>query len=90
MRTADIAAKVWGRVVGPAGIGYGDAEFVLQGSRADLFGLDDRARGLPGTTQAVYHVRFAAADRFGDGDHAVTVELWEDYLEPADPQGGTP
>jgi hypothetical protein len=51
---------------------------------------DDRARGLPGTTQAVYHVRFAAADLFGDGDHAVTVELWEDYLEPADPQGGTP
>lgn len=51
---------------------------------------DDRARGLPGTAQAVYHVRFAAADLFGDGDHAVTVELWEDYLEPADPQGGTP
>jgi nitrile hydratase len=35
-------------------------------------------------------VRFAAADLFGDGDHAVTVELWEDYLEPADPSGGTP
>ena len=51
---------------------------------------DDRARGRPGTAQAVYHVRFAAADLFGDGDHAVTVELWEDYLEPADPQGGTP
>jgi nitrile hydratase subunit beta len=51
---------------------------------------DDRARGRPGPARAVYHVRFAAADLFGDGDHAVTVELWEDYLEPADPQGGTP
>jgi hypothetical protein len=35
-------------------------------------------------------VRTSTADLFGDGDHAVTVELWEDYLEPADPQGGTP
>jgi nitrile hydratase len=30
----------------------------------------------------VYHVRFAAAELFGDGEHSVTVELWEDYLEP--------
>jgi hypothetical protein len=43
---------------------------------------DDRARGLPGRVQAVYHVRFAAVDLFGAGDHTVTVELWEDYLEP--------
>jgi nitrile hydratase len=26
-------------------------------------------------------VRFRAADLFGAGDHTVTVELWEDYLE---------
>jgi nitrile hydratase len=44
---------------------------------------DDRARGLPGSPQTVYHVRFAAADLFGAGDHTITVELWEDYLSPA-------
>jgi hypothetical protein len=43
---------------------------------------DDRARGLTGTAQAVYHVRFPAKDLFGAGDHTVTVELWEVYLEP--------
>jgi hypothetical protein len=43
---------------------------------------DDRARGVAGEAQAVYHVRFAAADLFGAGDHTVTVELWEDYLLP--------
>ena len=41
---------------------------------------DDRARGRTGEPQAVYHVRFAAADLFGAGEHTVTVELWEDYL----------
>ena len=43
---------------------------------------DDRARGLAPEPQSVYHVRFAAADLFGAGDHSVTVELWEDYLTP--------
>jgi nitrile hydratase len=43
---------------------------------------DDRARGRAGEARAVYHVRFAARALFGDGDHDVTVELWEDYLEP--------
>ncbi len=28
-------------------------------------------------------VRFAAADLFGGGDHTVTVDLWESYLERA-------
>jgi hypothetical protein len=42
---------------------------------------DDRARGRTGESQAVHHVRFAAADLFGAGEHTVTVELWEDYLE---------
>jgi hypothetical protein len=41
---------------------------------------DDRARGRAGEPQAVYHVRSAAADLFGEGEHTVTVELWEDYL----------
>jgi nitrile hydratase len=43
---------------------------------------DDRARGRQSPPQAVYHVRFAATDLFGEGDHAVTVELWDGYLEP--------
>jgi nitrile hydratase len=43
---------------------------------------DERARGRSTPPQAVYHVRFAARDLFGDGDHTVTVELWEDYLTP--------
>lgn len=38
-----------------------------------------------GVTKAepCYAVRFEAADLFGDGDHAVTVDLWESYLERA-------
>jgi hypothetical protein len=47
---------------------------------------DDRARGVAGAAQVVYHVRFAATDLFGAGDHTVTVELWEDYLTPAGPE----
>ena len=43
---------------------------------------DDRARGRAGTPQPVWHVRFAAADLFGSGDHTVTVALWADYLTP--------
>lgn len=34
-------------------------------------------------TMTCYAVRFAAADLFGSGDHTVTVDLWESYLEPA-------
>ena len=45
---------------------------------------DDRARGMTSAPRAVYHVRFAASDLFGAGDHAVVVELWEDYLEPVE------
>ena len=50
---------------------------------------DERAQGLRPAPQAVYHVRFAADDLFGASGggaagHAVVVELWEDYLEPAD------
>ena len=41
---------------------------------------DDRARGVIGEEQPVWHVRFDAADLFGAGDHTVTVELWQDYL----------
>jgi len=33
--------------------------------------------------EACYAVRFAAAELFGSGDHTVTVDLWESYLERA-------
>lgn len=48
---------------------------------------DERAHGRASRPRAVYHVRFAAADLFGRGDHDVTVELWEDYLEPLATEG---
>ena len=41
---------------------------------------DDRARGLPAEPQTVYSVRFTARELFGEGDHEVTVALWESYL----------
>lgn len=34
---------------------------------------------------AVRAVRFDAAVLWGSGEHSVTVDLWEDYLEPAGP-----
>jgi hypothetical protein len=45
---------------------------------------DDRARGLPSAPQTVYAVRFAASELFGEGDYAVVLDLWEDYLTPVD------
>jgi hypothetical protein len=48
---------------------------------------DERARGVADAPQAVYHVRFPAAELFGEGEHAVTVELWESYLEPVEERG---
>jgi hypothetical protein len=44
---------------------------------------DRRARRLPADPEPVYAVRFAAADLFGEGDHTVTIDLWESYLNPA-------
>jgi nitrile hydratase subunit beta len=48
---------------------------------------DLRARQLPAGPEPVYAVRFAARDLFGDGDHTVTLDLWESYLRPAGPEG---
>ncbi len=45
---------------------------------------DDRARGLTSEPQTVYAVSFAASELFGEGDHAVVLDLWEDYLSPAE------
>jgi hypothetical protein len=42
---------------------------------------DERARGRAAGPQPVYHVRFAAEQLFGSGNHSVVVELWEEYLE---------
>ena len=42
---------------------------------------DDRARGIASPPQTVYAVRFDARELFGEGDHAVTLDLWESYLE---------
>jgi hypothetical protein len=45
---------------------------------------DDRARGLPAEPQPVYTVRFAARDLFGEGDHEVTLDVWETHLTAQD------
>ena len=52
--------------------------------------LPDRsARRLATEPEPVYAVRFAAAELFGEGDHTVTIDLWESYLQPvaAEPGG---
>jgi nitrile hydratase len=45
---------------------------------------DERARGGSPEPHTVWHVRFPAAALFGEGEHTVTVELWEDYLAPVE------
>ena len=43
---------------------------------------DDSARGIdPPRVETCYAVRFSAADLWGSGDHTVTVDLWESYLD---------
>ena len=44
---------------------------------------DLRARRLRAVPEPVYAVRFAARDLFGEGDHTVTLDLWQSYLQPA-------
>jgi hypothetical protein len=45
---------------------------------------DDVARGIdPPRVEPVYVVRFEARDLWGTGTHAVSVDLWESYLEPS-------
>jgi hypothetical protein len=45
---------------------------------------DEHARGLDVPPERVYAVRFAASELWAEGDHAVVLDLWESYLEPAD------
>jgi hypothetical protein len=49
---------------------------------------DLRARCLPAEPEPVYAVAFAARELFGEGDHTVTVDLWESYLRPAEREPG--
>lgn len=49
---------------------------------------DRRARRLPAEPEPVYSVRFAARELFGEGDHTVTLDLWESYLCPASQRAG--
>jgi nitrile hydratase len=43
---------------------------------------DVSSQGLPEVpVETVYAVRFSARDLWGQGDHAVTLDLWESYLE---------
>jgi nitrile hydratase subunit beta len=45
---------------------------------------DDRARGFDTAPEPVYAVRFAAGDLFGEGDHTVTIAMWQSYLTAVD------
>lgn len=47
---------------------------------------DDRARGLPAEQGTVYTVVFRAVDLFGEGDHRVALDLWEQYLQRVEDQ----
>jgi nitrile hydratase len=45
---------------------------------------DDRARVLNAEPEPVYAVRFAARDLFGEGEHTVTIALWQSYMSAVD------
>jgi nitrile hydratase len=45
---------------------------------------DDHARGLPCDPLPVYTVRFPARELFDEGEHSVTVDIWESNLMPVE------
>jgi nitrile hydratase beta subunit-like protein len=47
---------------------------------------DEQARGLNAEPEPVYTVRFSARDLFGEGNHTVTIALWQSYMRPANEQ----
>jgi nitrile hydratase subunit beta len=57
------------------------------GTVTDLLGRyplpDLRARRLAAEPEPVYAVVFAAAELFGEGEHTVTIDLWQSYLQSA-------
>lgn len=49
---------------------------------------DERAAGVEDArSEPVYTVAFAARDLWGEGEHEVTVDLWESYLQRYVPSG---
>ena len=44
---------------------------------------DNRSRGITTDPEPVYTVAFPADELFGEGDHRVTVDVWESHLEAA-------
>ena len=44
---------------------------------------DLRAQGLPAEPEPVWTVRFPAWELFGQGEHFVTVDVWDSRLEQA-------
>jgi nitrile hydratase len=44
---------------------------------------DLRAQGLPAEPEPVWTVRFPARELFGQGEHFVTVDVWDSRLEKA-------
>ncbi len=51
------------------------------------FALPDASVAGRAVAEPVYTVTFEAADLWGTGDHVVSVDLWESYLEPGVPDG---
>jgi nitrile hydratase len=50
---------------------------------------DDMAlRRAEPRVEPVYTVAFAARDLWGEGDHEVTLDLWQSYLQPYEPSEG--
>jgi Nitrile hydratase beta subunit len=43
---------------------------------------DRRSRRLAADPEPVYAVAFTAGELFGYGDHRVTIDLWQSYLQP--------
>lgn len=89
--TTRFAHGQWVLVVHPDHMGHCRSPRYVQGRRGVVVALhgsaplpDDGAAGVrPVPAHQVYGVRFAAHQLFGAGTHAVTVDLWEPYLEAA-------
>jgi hypothetical protein len=77
--------QVWARLHGAAG--HIRLPLYVRGRRGVVHALrgrfplpDELARGERAPARALYSVRFAARDLWGEGDHEVYLDLFEDYL----------